>query len=193
MYAHIRGEVIEIAAERAVIEAYGVGYELLCSSKTLSALKKGKEAMLFAHLHTAEGLQALYGFIDEAERTMFRRLITVTRVGPKLALSVLSTLTPSEAAEAIITENAASLERVPGLGKKTAQRLLLELKEKVGEYATIAGAAGDIPMDVRTQAVSALIGLGYDAASATKAVMAVKTQASIEELITLALRTLAKT
>ena len=67
MYAHIRGEVIEIAAERAVIEACGVGYELLCSSKTLSALKKGKEAMLFAHLHTAEGLQALYGFIDEAE------------------------------------------------------------------------------------------------------------------------------
>ena len=77
--------------------------------------------------------------------------------------------------------------------KKTAQRLLLELKEKVGEYATIADAVGDIPMDVRTQAVSALIGLGYDAASATKAVMAVKTQASIEELITLALRTLAKT
>ncbi len=192
MYAHIRGEVIEIAPERAVLEAGGVGYELFCSSKTLSALKKGTEAKLFAHLHMAEGIQALYGFFDEAERTMFRRLITVTRVGPKLALSVLSTLTPFDVAAAIMTENAAALERVPGLGKKTSQRLLLELKEKVSEYASIAALGSDIPSDMRREAVSALIGLGYDAASASRAVMEIKAQVSIEELITLALRTLAK-
>ena len=94
MYAFIRGNVDQVAADRAVIEAGGVGYELLCSGETLKRLLPGREARLYTHLHLAEGVMALYGFYDTAERDMFRRLIGITRIGPKVALSVLSVLTP---------------------------------------------------------------------------------------------------
>ena len=191
MYAHIRGEVAELGTDRAVIEAAGVGYELFCSSKTLDTLRAGTTAKLLTHLHMAENVVALYGFADDAERTMFRRLLSVTRVGPKLALGVLSVLTPSDVAAAIVTDNAAAFARVPGMGKKTAQRVLLELKEKVDAMET-AGAGGGEDPDMRAQAVAALVGLGYDGASASRAVMAVEHAQSIEELITQSLRKLAK-
>lgn len=195
MYAHIRGEVVELAADRAIIEAAGVGYELFCSAKTLSSLKKGEKAKLVTHLHLAEDIMALYGFEDDVERAMFRRLLGVTRVGPKLALSILSVLTPADVAAAIVTDNAAAFSRVPGMGKKTAQRVLLELKEKVGvEEMTSAGLPESAAQasDIRAEAVAALMGLGYDGASASRAVAAVTETESIEEMITLALRRLAK-
>ena len=141
MYAYIRGMVDQVAADRAVLEAAGVGYELLCSGATLKRLATGREARLYTHLHLAEGVMALYGFYDTAERDMFRRLIGITRIGPKVALSVLSVLSPADVAAAVVTQNAAAFERVPGMGKKTAQRVLLELKEKV-ETSEMAGASG---------------------------------------------------
>ncbi|MDL2258913.1 Holliday junction branch migration protein RuvA [Eubacteriales bacterium OttesenSCG-928-K08] len=197
MYAHIRGEVVDIQADRAVLEACGVGYELNCSTKTLGALKKGTQAQLYTHLHLAEDIMALYGFENDTERFMFRRLLTVTRVGPKLALSVLSTLTPSDVAAAIITDNADAFARVPGMGKKTAQRVLLELKEKIGAQEMVdsglsneANSATD--SNAQAEAVAALISLGYDGASASRAVAQIKGADSLEQLITLALRSLAR-
>ena len=89
MYAYISGTVDQVLSDRAVIEAAGVGYELLCSGMTLKQLVPGKPARLYTHLHLAEGVMALYGFSDTAEREMFRRLIGITRIGPKVALSVL--------------------------------------------------------------------------------------------------------
>lgn len=196
MYAFIRGDVAEILPDRAVLEAAGVGYELFCSAKTLSALHAGTKARLCTHLYLAEGIMALYGFSDDAERAMFRRLLGVTRVGPKLALAVLSVLTPADVAAAIVTDNAAAFARVPGMGKKTAQRVLLELKEKVG-VAEMAGAglpAGAAEYeDIRADAVAALMSLGYDGASASRAVAKVEGADNIEDMITLALRSLAKT
>lgn len=195
MYAHIRGEVTEVAADRAVVEAAGVGYELSCSAKTLNTLRAGTAAKLFTHLYMAEGIMALYGFADETERSMFRRLLSVTRVGPKLALAVLSVLTPSDVAAAIVTENTDAFSRVPGMGKKTAQRVLLELKEKIGaqEMAGVGLPASAAEFsDIRAEAVAALMGLGYDGASASRAVTSVEQADSIEELITLSLRKLAK-
>lgn len=195
MYAHIRGEVVDLFADRAVLEAAGVGYELFCSTKTLGTLHTGDKARLYTHLHLAEDIMALYGFAEEAERAMFRRLLGVTRVGPKLALSILSVLTPSDVAAAIVTDNAAAFSRVPGMGKKTAQRVLLELKEKVG-VEEMAGSG--LPQtaakgsDLRAEAVAALMSLGYDGASASRAVAAVEATGSIEEMITQALRRLAK-
>lgn len=195
MYAHIRGEVMEIAADRAVVEAAGVGYELNCSAKTLNTLRAGTTAKLFTHLHMAEGIMALYGFAEETERVMFRRLLSVTRVGPKLALAVLCVLTPSDVAAAIVTENADAFSRVPGMGKKTAQRVLLELKEKIGAQEMtgvgLPASAAEFS-DIRAEAVAALMGLGYDGASASRAVTSVEQADSIEELITLSLRKLAK-
>lgn len=194
MYAYIRGTAAEVLPDRAVLEAAGVGYELLCSSQTLKRLAAGREAKLYTHLYLADGVMALYGFFDTAERDMFRRLLGVTRVGPKLALAVLSQLSPQDVAIAIVTENAAAFDRVPGMGRKTAQRLLLELKERVQTEEMLGG--GEAPaaqtQDLRAEAVAALVSLGYDGLSATRAVNAVEDAASVEELIKKALRAFAK-
>ena len=156
----------------------------------------GTEAKLFTHLHLAEGIQALYGFRDEQEREMFRKLIGVTRVGPKLAISVLSVLTPSDIRSAIITDNPAAFDRVSGMGRKTAQRVILELAGAVKDgYTDTKQTAGAKPAegeDIRTEAVAALISLGYDGLSASRAVTAVKDANGIEDLITKALRSMAK-
>ncbi len=193
MYAYISGVVDEVLSDRAVVEACGVGYELLCSANTLHRLVAGEKSKLYTHLHLADGVMALYGFAETGERDMFRRLISVTRVGPKLALSVLSKLTPRDVAAAIVTNNAAAFDRVPGMGQKTAQRVLLELKERVGTENMIAseGVLTDAS-DLRAEAVAALVSLGYDGLSAGKAVTAVEKTDSVESILTAALRLLAK-
>ena len=189
MYAYIRGTAAEVLPDRAVLEAAGVGYELLCSSQTLKRLAAGREVKLYTHLYLADGVMALYGFFDTAERDMFRRLLGVTRVGPKLALAVLSQLSPQDVAIAIVTENAAAFDRVPGMGRKTAQ-----LKERVQTEEMLGG--GEAPaaqtQDLRAEAVAALVSLGYDGLSASRAVTAVEDAASVEELIKKALRAFAK-
>ena len=192
MYAYISGIVDAALADRAVIDANGVGYELFCSAMTLKRLREGQAARLYTHLHLAEGVMALYGFYDPDEKDMFRRLLSVTRVGPKLALSVLSILTPSDVAGAIVTNNAAAFDRVPGMGRKTAQRVLLELKERVQASEMLGGDANLDQPDIRAEAVAALVSLGYDGLAAGKAVAAVENAESVEALITAALRKLAK-
>lgn len=191
MYAYISGVVEEILADRVVVEAGGIGYEMNCSGLTIRRLTAGGRAKLHAHLHLAEGIMALYGFYDTEERDMFRRLLGVTRVGPKLALSVLSVLTPSDVAAAVVTDNAAAFDRVPGMGRKTAQRVLLELKERV-KAGELAGATAEEGPDIRAEAVAALVSLGYDGLAAGKAVTAAGTAATVEELLTAALKKLAK-
>ncbi len=192
MYAYIGGIVDDVQTDRAVVETGGVGYELFCSAMTLKRLSKGKQARLYTHLHLADGVMALYGFFDLEEKEMFRRLLSVTRVGPKLALSVLSVLTPGDVAGAIVTNNAAAFDRVPGMGRKTAQRVLLELKERVAPAEMLGGGVSDDRPDIRAEAVAALVSLGYDGLAAGKAVSGVKQADSVEALITAALRTLAK-
>jgi len=192
LYAYISGIVDELLPDRAVLEAGGVGYELFCSALTLKRLKPGQKERLYPHLHLAEGVMALYGFYEPEEKDMFRRLLTVTRVGPKLALSVLSVLTPSDVAGAIVTNNAAAFDRVSGMGRKTAQRVLLELKERVGTSEMLAGNANTDAPDIRSEAVAALVSLGYDGLAAGKAVAAVEQAESVEALITAALRKMAK-
>ncbi|MDO4493743.1 MAG: Holliday junction branch migration protein RuvA [Clostridia bacterium] len=197
MYNYIRGTVAEIGTDRAVIEAGGVGYEIIAGTMALKQLREGKEGKLFTYLHLAEGVMALYGFADRAEKEMFIRLIGVNRVGPKLAIAVLSKLTPQDIAAAIVTQNARAFEHVPGMGKKTAQRVLLELKEQVGTEEMLGGTSepgsgAPVANDIRTEAVAALVALGYDGLSASRAVTSVKEATTVEELITKALRAFAK-
>ena len=192
MYAYITGIVDELLTDRAVLEAGGVGYELFCSAMTLKRLRAGQKERLYTHLHLAEGIMALYGFYEPEEKDMFRRLLTVTRVGPKLALSVLSVLTPSDVAGAIVTNNAAAFDRVSGMGRKTAQRVLLELKERVETSEMLGGGANANAPDIRSEAVAALVSLGYDGLAAGKAVAAIEKAESVEALITAALRRMAK-
>lgn len=196
MYAYIKGIVDEKGIDRAVVEAAGVGYELLCPDSTLREITAGKETKLLAHFNITQDGVALYGFYTKEEREMFRRLIAVNRVGPKLALSILSKLSPQDIAMAIVTQNAAAFDKIPGLGKKTAARLLLELKEKVSEEemasssAAIPSAGGS--MDMRAEAIAALVALGYDGVSAGRAVSAVGECGRVEDMITMALREMGK-
>ncbi len=197
MYAYIKGTVEELMADRAVLDAGGVGYELICSANTLKTLQKGSPVRLLTHFHVTADSMTLYGFYTGQERLMFRRLISVTRVGPKLALSVLSHLSPADVAAAVITDNAAAFDRVPGVGRKSAQRLLLELKEKVTSDDMLGAgipspAANGENAGIRAEAVAALVGLGYDGASSSRAVAGISEADSVEELLTKALRSLAK-
>ena len=197
MYAYIRGIVSDMAADRVVIEAAGVGYELFTGRKTLDKLIQGEEARLYTHLHLAEGVQALYGFYTQEEREMFRRLIGITRVGPKLAISVLSVMEPSDVISAVVTDNPAAFDPVQGMGRKMAQRVILELKEQVKDVPLPAGKPGqtveiNVSENIRAEAVQALVALGYDGLTASRAVSAVEEAKNVEELITKALRKLAR-
>ena len=197
MYAYIKGSVEDLSADRTVLEAGGVGYELFCSTMTLKTLVMHAEAKLFTHLHLAEGVQALYGFADTEEREMFRKLMGVSRIGPKLALSVLSTMTPSDIRAAIVTDNPAAFDRVAGMGRKTAQRVILELQEAIRQESAgiVPGKKEDskpsLP-SMQSEAVQALTSLGYDGLSASRAVAKIKEADSVEELITKALKSMAK-
>lgn len=197
MYSHIRGKIEEVGADRAVIEAAGVGYELFCSRATLSKLIEGKEAKLFTHFNISQDAVALYGFYTDEERAMFRRLIGVSRIGPKLALAALSVLSPQDIALAVLTDNAAAFDGVPGMGRKTAARVILELKEKVETAPAHAGsgktaAPADADAAMRHEAIEALVALGYDGASAGRAVAAVENCSRVEDMIMQALRALGK-
>ena len=196
MYAYIRGTVDEKNPDRVVIEAAGVGYELICSDATLRQLSVGDKAKLLTHFNVSQdGTVTLYGFMTSDERAMFRRLIAVNRVGPKLALGILSKLAPSDIAMAIVTQNAAAFDRIPGLGKKTAARLLLELKEKVTEDTMGSVSAPQMAegsVDMRAEAIAALVALGYDGVCAGRAVSSVGECARVEDMITKALREIGK-
>ena len=198
MFSYFRGEVAEIMPDKAVLDVGGVGYELCCSSKTLGMLSVGKQAKLLAYMHISQDLVVLYGFATSKERTMFLRLISVSRVGPKAAMNILSVLRPAELASAIVAGEDVAIARVPGLGKKTAQRIILELKEKIATEEAFAGVVPgendltDAQTDMVREAIGALIALGYDASMANRAVKAAAPCERVEELITKALKSLAK-
>ena len=196
MYAHLRGIASPVLSDRVIIEAGGVGYELFCSANTLRRIVDGKETKLLTHFHIAQDSIALFGFYCEAERATFRKLISVSRIGPKVALNVLSVLSPEDVALAVLTDNPAAFARVSGMGKKTAERVILELKGKVDaaeEAAAIpvsSGKASDNSM--RAEAIAALVSLGYDGAVAGRAVANVPDCGRVEDMITTALKELAR-
>lgn len=193
MYAHIRGTVCSIMPDRVVIEAAGVGFELFCSSLTINRLREGDTAKLLTHFHLSQDAVALYGFNTESEREMFRKLIGITRIGPKVALNVLSVLTPEDVALAVVTENAAAFSRVQGLGKKTAARLILELKEKVDAADGIPSVSvSEASAPIRSEAIAALVSLGYDGALAGRVVSELPECDTVEEMIKQALRELSR-
>ena len=198
MYAYIRGVASEIVSDIIVVETAGIGYEIHVSTKTANKVVSGAEVKLYTHLHLADGIQALYGFYTNEEREMFRKLITVTRVGPKLALSVLSQMTPQDIAAAVLTETVSAFDSVPGMGRKTAQRVILELKELIKGYmptplpAEDTSKADSVSTSMQIDAITALTSLGYDGLTASKAVTQITDADSVEILITKALRKLAK-
>ena len=163
MIASIRGEVISRFAGEVVIEAAGVGYKLAVSSETLSAVPAaGEEGRLFTHLVMRDDAMNLYGFSTQAERELFLMLIGVQSVGPKVALAVLSGGTPRELLNAIASGDSARFQTVPGIGKRTAERIIVELREKVAGKVSDEIVVRHTPTDdPRTLARAGLLGLGF--------------------------------
>jgi Holliday junction DNA helicase RuvA len=170
MIAHLRGKLIFKQPGQAIIEAGGVGYDVAISVPTFTALPvAGAEASLHIHTQVSEDQIALFGFLDREEKRLFERLITVSGVGPKLAIKMLSGLSSERTVQAIRGQDHAQLTRIPGVGKKLAERLVVELKDKLDDFAVApvqASAKGPAVDDV----LSALVNLGYQRPAAEKAI-----------------------
>lgn len=196
MIDFIEGTVESKAPGELVLSAGGVGFLLACSNVTLAeAPAKGEKWRCHTVLNVREDAMELFGFATRQERAMFKRLCQVTGVGAKTALGVLSALPLRDLSVAIVTGDVAALSRAPGVGKKTAQRIVLELKDKVEQQdlsaASTAGAAAPAAMigDAQREAQAALQALGYTAAEAARAINLVRDQAdTVDQLIMLALR-----
>jgi len=190
MIASVRGEVLVRRPDHVVIESGGVGYRLAVSAETLKAVPaKGNEAMLHAHLVARDDSLSLYGFAAEEERDLFLQLISVSGVGPKVALAVLSGAAPRELLRAIATGDAKRFQAVPGIGKRTADRIIVELREKIADAldeAALAGAAAG-EEEPRSMAREGLVNLGYSPAEAERLLDGADGD-SAEELIGAALR-----
>lgn len=174
MIASLRGVVLTVAPDSAVIEVGGVGLAVHCAPGTLANLRLGEQARLATSLVVREDSLTLYGFADDDEKQLFELLQTASGVGPRLAQAVLSVLTPDAVRKAIANADTAALTRVPGIGKKGAERLVLELRDRIGPVPVGAdGAAGVTAGAWPEQVRQALVGLGWTAGQADQAVAAV--------------------
>jgi len=175
MIASVRGRVASVAPEGAVVEVGGVGLAVLCTPGTLAALRVGTETRLATSLVVREDSLTLYGFAEEDEKHLFELLQTASGVGPRLAQAVLAVLSPDVVRKALANADTATLTRVPGIGKKGAERLVLELRDRVGPVLVSADGTGTGPAagGWAEQVRQALIGLGWTAGQADQAVAAV--------------------
>ena len=176
MIASVRGRVTAVGSDQAVIEVGGVGLAITCAPGTLSGLRVGAEARLATSLVVREDSLTLYGFADDEARALFELLQTATGVGPRLAQAVLGGHTPEAVSRAIAGGDTAALTRVPGIGKKGAERLILELRDRIGPVGEGGSAAGTGVGAWSEQVRQALVGLGWTAAQADYAVIAVAEQ-----------------
>jgi Holliday junction DNA helicase RuvA len=169
MIAHLRGRLLTKYPQQAIIEAGGVGYDVVISVSTFTALPaEGAEVALFIHTHVREDMLALYGFLDRNDKRIFERLITVSGVGPKLAVTIQSGLSTERLIGAIRGQDHATLSQIPGIGKRLAERLVVDLKDKLDDFATSPQAVETGPST--DDVLSALVNLGYQRALAQKAI-----------------------
>ena len=195
MIASVRGEVLDIALDHVVIEACGVGYKVMTTPSTLATLHRGSEARLITAMIVREDSQTLYGFADADARDLFLTLIGVSGVGPKIALATLAVYDAPSLRRALADGDVAALTRVPGIGKRGAERMVLELRDKIGSVATVAGAVALNGHSVRGPVVEALVGLGFavkQAEEATDKVLANEPEATTSGALRAALSMLGK-
>ena len=191
MYYYIRGKYITKGENYAVVDNGGIGYKIFTSLSVLERLDPGSETTLYTHLYVREDAMDLYGFPTTEELSMFLNLLSVSGVGPKAALSILSVATPEKFALAVITNDVKTITKAAGVGPKLAQRVILELKDKLKTVDAVSSAdiSDEDFTDERSEAVSALIVLGYSQAEASKAV-SLSEGGSVEELVKNALKKL---
>jgi len=189
MIGRLRGVIGMKHGERILIDVGGVGYEVMVTAQALVDLPTaGEEGVLHTHLHVREDQMALFGFITQEQRDLFRILLGVSGVGPKVALAILGTLSTDELRRAVLAEDAAALTMVPGIGKRSAQKLMLELRPKLELPDAEVISGGGTAVEVR----QALDGLGYQAAEIREAMRELPPDLPVEELLRLSLQELGK-
>lgn len=168
MIGYLRGKVLRLENDTCLLDVNGVGYRLVVPGNLLSALRQGQECAFYTHLQVREDALVLFGFAETAEYELFLQLLGVSGIGPKAAVSILSALRPAALRQAIVLRDWKTITQVPGIGKKTAERMLLELSDKMslGEQEGVTGAALTVPGNdtpsALTEAGQALESLGYD-------------------------------
>jgi Holliday junction DNA helicase RuvA len=196
LISYIKGTLVEKAPARVVVESHGIGYEILAPLSSYDVLGEvGSEVLIYTHFHVREDSHALFGFATTKERKLFQMLISVSGIGPRSALTILSGVSVDDFCEAVVTEEVGFLTAISGVGKKTAQRLIVELKGRIAdeEVAVVGVAAGRLsPKDSVAEAVQALTALGFKRPTARKAVEKCLSESGkeldVEELIRGALR-----
>ena len=194
MFYYVSGTVAEIGPNLAVIDCGGVGYACATTNYTISRLKKGERAKLFTYLHVRGEIFELFGFSSQQELSSFKMLIGVSGVGPKAALAILSSTTPNNLALSIVTGDEKALTAAPGIGKKIAQRIILELKDKLAKEQTSFSSDGPVPViaaggaNKAGEASAALAVLGYGTPEIAAALKGVDMEQPLEEIIRQALK-----
>ena len=193
MIGYLSGKVISSKPTKLLLDVNGVGYEVSISISTFEKIVEKDNVNLFIHTNVKDDSISLYGFYNEAEKKMFELLISISGIGPKLALSLLSGIETTDLKDAIEIGDVSRIVSIPGIGRKTAERLILELKSKVGDV--IVDGENKVPRGLKQEAVAALTTLGYNHTTAEKAVRQVlssNNQSTLEELIKSALGELNK-
>ncbi len=197
MIAFVRGEVTDVGLSSAVVEVGGVGLEVMCTPGTLATLRPGRSATLPTSMVVREDSLTLFGFLDDDEKQTFELVQTASGVGPKLAQAMIAVLSPDDLRVAVAGEDVKTLTRVPGIGQKGAQRIILELRDRIGAPTGVRPSGTPAPpADWRSQVQEGLMGLGWSAREADQAVDAVADQAGsspdVGALLRAALRTLSR-
>ena len=195
MIGHLKGKIISKSPPQVLLEVQGIGYEVLCPMSTFYELDNlSDDVLLFTHLSIKEDAHTLFGFITKDEKNVFRELIRVNGVGPKVALAILSNLSVHSLVECISTEDADLLAKTPGIGKKTALKLIVELQDRLSKLDLVGSLANSIEIKQNSnpnskQAIEALQSLGFKAKEANRMVSKIEDQElSTEQLIRLALQ-----
>lgn len=189
MIGRLTGLLVAKQTDTVVLEVSGVGYEVAVTPQTLAALPGvGEEAVLHTHLYVREDLLGLFGFATSEQRDVFRLLLGLSGVGPKVALAMLGTIDPDELRRVVITDDADALTAVPGIGKRTAQKIMLELRAKLDVLELETTGSGAVAGDVR----DALAGLGYGSEEIRDAMRELPADLPLEELLRLSLQELGK-
>src|SRR2546430_15408291 len=193
MIAHLRGKLLAKHPNQVVVETSGIGYDVAISVPTFSDLPNvGSEIALHIHTHVREDLIALYGFLRSAEKQVFEKLITVSGIGPKLAITILSGMPADEMVGAIRGNDVARLTKIPGIGRKTAERMVLELRDKLPPVGTDQIHVIPSLSAVQEDVLSALVNLGYQRATAEKALNTIEKNGSFDAMFPTALGVMAK-
>lgn len=200
MIGRLRGILLEKQPPQLLLDVAGVAYEISASMTTFYHLPAiGNEIILFTHLAVREDAHQLFGFYEQRERTLFRTLIKVNGIGPKLALAILSSISPDDFVRCVNDNDTGNLIRIPGVGKKTAERLIIEMRDRLADWhndnitvstvVTNTASQNNNPKRISNEAIAALVALGYKPQEATRAVLQIATDnLAIEEIIRLALK-----